>query len=239
MALRQQDLRDLVKKTFEVDSYASKMGEDKNIVTLSFSLYDRSAAEDLVSFFEKGYTFVLDADSTPGEQSDGTYKVYVELERDSDVNDHIIELLSGLDRLTNVDEFRFRYYKSFRSKSATLDNLKNTVPTDPDDYGIKIDENRLNNYKDFFSRSYVDSIDMLDDTIKIDKKFADSVTFEFVDFGDAKEILESQEGKFDVLNSYPEIMYLTKYLGDYAVSKYGDNLVLENEDKALVVRRIR
>jgi hypothetical protein len=239
MALRQQDLRDLVKKTFEVDSYASKMGEDKNIVTLSFSLYDRSAAEDLVSFFEKGYTFVLDADSTPGEQSDGTYKVYVELERDSDVNDHIIELLSGLDRLTNVDEFRFRYYKSFRSKSATLDNLKNTVPTDPDDYGIKIDENRLNNYKDFFSRSYVDSIDMLDDTIKIDKKFADSVTFEFVDFGDAKEILESQEGEFDVLNSYPEIMYLTKYLGDYAVSKYGDNLVLENEDKALVVRRIR
>ena len=238
MALREQDLKDLVKKTFEVDSYASKMGSNKNIVTLSFSLYDKSAAEDLVGFFEKGYQFVLDADSTPGEQSDGTYKVFVELERDSEVPEQIFELLSGLDRLTNVDEFRFRYYKSFRSQEATLENLQNTIPTDPDDYGIKINENRLNNYKEFFNKSYVDSIDMLEDTIKISKKFANPISLEFVDFGEAEEIKESQEGTFDVLNSYPEIMYLTKYIGDYAVSKYGENIVLENEDKALVLRRI-
>lgn len=238
MALREQDLKDLVKKTFEVDSFASKMGEDKNIVTLSFSLYDKSAAEDLVNFFEKGYTFVLDADATPGEQSDGTYKVFVELERQKEVPEQIFELLSGLDRLTNVEEFRFRYYKSFRSHEATLDNLENIIPTDPDDYGISVTENRLNNYKDFFTRSYVDSIDMLENTLRISKKYADPLVFEFVDFGDSETIKESQEGAFDVMNSYPEIMYITKYVGDYAVSKYGENIVLENEDKALVLRRL-
>jgi hypothetical protein len=238
MALREQDLKDLVKKTFEVDSFASKMGEDENIVTLSFSLYDKSAAEDLVSFFEKGYTFVLDADSTPGEQSDGTYKVFVELERQKEVPEQIFELLSGLDRLTNVEEFRFRYYKSFRSHEATLDNLEHIIPTDPDDYGISVTENRLNNYKDFFTRSYVDSIDMLENTLRISKKYADPLVFEFVDFGDSETIKESQEGAFDVMNSYPEIMYITKYVGDYAVSKYGENIVLENEDKALVLRRL-
>jgi hypothetical protein len=93
MGLRAQDLKDLVKKTFEVDSYASKMGEDDSIITLSFSLYDKSAAEDLVGFFEKGYQFVLDADATPGEQSDGTYKVFVEIERDSDAAENIHSLL--------------------------------------------------------------------------------------------------------------------------------------------------
>ena len=48
MGLRNGDLKDLVYDVFEIDSYASKMGEDKNIVTLSFSVKDRSPADDLV-----------------------------------------------------------------------------------------------------------------------------------------------------------------------------------------------
>jgi len=239
MGLRKGSLKDLVEKTFEIDSYKSKMGEDKNIVVLAFSIKDRAAAEDLVSFFEKGYEYVLDADSTPGEQRDGTYKVFVELERDRDVVEHICDLKDGLERLAGRKDFRFRYYKNFRSEEATSSNLADKVPTDPDQYGISIEENRLNNYKDFFNRSYLDEISMLDDHLVLKKKWADPLDFEFVDFGDAIEIKESQEGTFDVLNAYPEIMYLTKYIGDYAVSKYGDNIVLENEDKALVLRRLR
>ena len=38
----------------------------------------------LENFIEKGYPFVLDADVTSGEQSDGTYKVFVEIERNKD-----------------------------------------------------------------------------------------------------------------------------------------------------------
>jgi len=238
MGLRAQDLKDLVKKTFEVDSYASKMGEDDSIITLSFSLYDKSAAEDLVGFFEKGYQFVLDADSTPGEQSDGTYKVFVEIERDSDAAENIQSLLDGLDKLTNVEEFRFRYYKSFRSKPATLENIEATVPTDPDNYGVTVSENKLNNYTDFFNKGFVDSVYMNENQLHIEKKWADPLVFEFVEFGDAETVTESQEGAFDIVNAYPEIMYLTKYVGDYAVSKYGENIVFENEDKALVVRRL-
>jgi len=238
MGLRAQDLKDLVKKTFEVDSYASKMGEDDSIITLSFSLYDKSAAEDLVGFFEKGYQFVLDADSTPGEQSDGTYKVFVEIERDSDAAENIQSLLDGLDKLTNVEEFRFRYYKSFRSQPATLENIEATVPTDPDNYGVTVSENKLNNYTDFFNKGFVDSVYMNENQLHIEKKWADPLVFEFVEFGDAETVTESQEGAFDIVNAYPEIMYLTKYVGDYAVSKYGENIVFENEDKALVVRRL-
>jgi len=238
MGLKAQDLKDLVKKTFEVDSYASKMGEDDSIITLSFSLYDRSAAEDLVGFFEKGYQFVLDADATPGEQSDGTYKVFVEIERDSDAAENIHSLLDGLDKLTNVEEFRFRYYKSFRSKPATLENLEQTVPADPDNYGVTVSENKLNNYTDFFNKGFVDTVYMNENQLHIEKKWADPLVFEFLEFGDAETVTESQEGAFDIMNAYPEIMYLTKYVGDYAVSKYGENIVLENEDKALVLRRL-
>lgn len=237
MGLRKGDLRDLVEKVFEIDSYKSKLGADSNVVTLSFSTKTKAAVDDLSSFFERGYEFVLDADATAGEQSDGTYKVFVELERNRNVHDEIIEIIQGLVRLTEKDDFRFRYYKSFRSHRATIENIKEIVPSDPDDYGISINENRLNNYKEFFTRSYVDDISMLENHLTIKKKWADPLNFEFIDFGNAVEIKESQEGTFDVLNAYPEIMYLTKYIGDYAVSKYGENIVLENEDKALVLRR--
>lgn len=238
MGLRKNDLKDLVEKVFEVDGFKSKMGDDANIVTVSFSVKTKDAADDLASFFERGYNFVLDADATPGEQRDGTYKVFVELERDKDIYDNIMQLISGLEKLTNLNNFRFRYYKSFRSQEATQENLELVVPNNPDDYGITISENRLNNYKEFFSRSYVDNIFMLENNLSIKKKWADPLNFEFIDFGNATQIKESQKGTFDVLASYPEIMYLTKYIGDYAVSKYGENIVLENEDKALVLRRI-
>jgi len=65
MGLKANDLKHMLEDIFEIDSYASKMGDDKNIVTLSFSLKDSSAAQDLTNFLEKGYDFILDADATP------------------------------------------------------------------------------------------------------------------------------------------------------------------------------
>jgi hypothetical protein len=239
MGLRKNDLKDLVEKVFEIDSYASKMGEDENIITLAFSLKDKAAAEDLSGFFEKGYDYVIDADSTPGEQRDGTYKVFVELERERQSIDQIVELVQGLERLTSIRDFRFRYYKNFRSQEFNRENLESIIPTDPENYGVTVDKLKLENYENFFDKSYVDSISLKENWLTIKKKWADPLDFEFIDFGDAREIKESQTGTFDVLNSYPEIMYITKYIGDYAVSKYGNNLVLENGDKALVLRRLR
>ena len=41
MGLQAGDLKNMMYDIFEVDSYASKMGDDKNIVTLSFSVMER------------------------------------------------------------------------------------------------------------------------------------------------------------------------------------------------------
>ena len=51
---------------FEVDSYTSKMGEDKDIVVVSFTMKDKAPADDLVKFLESGYSFILDADVSAG-----------------------------------------------------------------------------------------------------------------------------------------------------------------------------
>ena len=65
--LQYKDLEGMMKSTIHVDEFSSKMGEDEDIIVLSFFVRDRQAAKDLVSWFEKGYDFVLDADMSPGE----------------------------------------------------------------------------------------------------------------------------------------------------------------------------
>jgi hypothetical protein len=238
MTLRQGDLRDLVYNVMEIDSFKSKMGSDENIVTVAISVKTKEAADDLVSFFEKGYGFILDADATSGEQADGTYKVFVELERNSDTSHQIVELADGMRNLSNLEEIRFRYYKSFKSQPLTQDSLDEMLPNDPSLYDIMISESRLENYKNFFNRSYLDSIEMIEDTLRVKKVYADPLEFKFVDFGDRETIRESIQEKINV-NDFAEIIFLSKYIGDYNITKYGSKLVLENQGKSLVVERIQ
>ena len=155
MTLKQHDLRDLVSEVIEIDSDKSKMGADEDIITITFSTITRESAQDLTNFLERGYTFVLDADTTASEQSDGTYKVFVEIERDKQAGENIMELADGVKNLANVD-LRFRYYKEFRSKELTQTALEEVMPMDPDLYGVDQkgmnEDLSLNNYKDFFSK---------------------------------------------------------------------------------------
>jgi hypothetical protein len=238
MTLRQGDLRDLVYNVLEIDSFKSKMGSDENIITIAVSVKTKEAADDLVGFFEKGYGFILDADATSGEQADGTYKVFVELERNNDASSQIVELADGIRNLSNVDEIKFRYYKSFKSQPLTKEAVDEMVPNDPSVYDIMISESRIENYKHFFNKSYLDSIEMIEDTLRIKKIYSDPLEFKFVDFGDQEHIQESIKEKINV-NDFAEIIYLSKYIGDYNITKYGNKLVLENQGKSLVIERIQ
>ena len=145
MGLRKGDLTGLLYKIFEVDTYQSKLGKDENIITLSFSIKENSPAIDFANFIETGYDFVLDADPTPGEQPDGTYKVFIEIERDKYAPANIEKMLYGLTQVTGIKDFRFRYHKQFRSEEATLENLEETIPLDKNMYELKVAKSKADN----------------------------------------------------------------------------------------------
>ena len=64
--LKAGDLEGVVNKQFSVDRFKSKMGDDRNIMVLAFSVDGMAPAKDLERFAETGYKEVLDADATPG-----------------------------------------------------------------------------------------------------------------------------------------------------------------------------
>lgn len=237
MGLKANDLVDLVKPVFEIDSYQSKMGNDADIMVLSFTVLEKAAADDLVKFVESGYSFVLDADATSGEQSDGYYRVYIEMEREEEAPQQVAELLDGISKLTGRN-FKYRYYKSFDLHEVDVESMSKTIPLTKDDYEKVVNESNMNNFKNFFTKSYVNDIVMENDQLTIKKAYADPVAFKVINFGLKQSILESIEEKINV-NDYAEILFLTKYVGDYNVTKFGDKTItLENNGYTLVVERI-
>jgi hypothetical protein len=232
MGLLKNDLAHMVDNIIEIDSYKSKMGNDSDIVTLAFSIHGNEPAKDLENFIEKGYPFVLDADVTSGEQSDGTYKVFVEIERTKDIPMQIIEIADGVSKLSDLEKMKFRYYKNFKSKDLDEDNLA-TIPVDKESYDIAVNETQYENYKNFFTKSYAESIDMLGETLIVKNTYAGPLRFNVTDFGKETMLDETIN-----MNDMAEVIFLTKVLGDYNITKYGDKLVLTNEGYNLHLKRI-
>ena len=130
------DLARLVHSEMHVDEYKSKMGNDEDMVVVSFKVGGKDPATDLVNFIEKGYDWVVDADTSAGEMDDGDYIVFVEMERTPRVPDQIIEMLDDMVHLTEngMEEWRVRYHKDAKDHDCTLEDLKSMIPSTPEDY---------------------------------------------------------------------------------------------------------
>lgn len=236
--LRAKDLKNLVKKVFEIDSYKSKIGDDQDICVLSFTVDAEDPAKDLENFIEMGYSFVLDSDTTPGELDDGQYRVYVELERNKHVGEQVFEIVEGVKKITGLEDMRFRYFKNFKSELASEENLTAAIPKDRNAYNIATEENRLNNFSEFFKRSYADSIVVLDESITFKRTYSGPVSFEIIASGPRQTIYSTVEGPI-LLESkdMAEVMFLTKVIGNYNITKVGNTFIFENDGWAVALTR--
>lgn len=238
MSLKAGDLRHFVKKVFEIDSFRSKIGDDEHTVVLSFTVEHEDPAKDLENFIEMGYSFVLDADVSPGELDDGTYKVFVELERNRHVAEQIREIVNGVEKLTDEPDMRFRYFKSFRSKDATEENLAAIVPMDKDSYKTATERHKLDNFQEFFVNSYADEIKLLDESISFKRAYAEPITFKVITSGPKQTVYESITGPI-MLESKDmgEILFLSKYIGNYNITKIDNKFIFEHNGWAVALER--
>jgi hypothetical protein len=237
-ALRANDLKNLIKNVFDIDSHKSKIGNDRDIVVLSFTVESKNPAEDLEHFFEMGYQFVMDAEATTGEMDDGKHRVFVEIERSKHIAEQIMELVDGVKKLTGLEDVRFRYHKEFKSQEATEENLSAKIPVDPNSYDQQVQESTLNNFSNFFRNSYVDNISLLGENIKFKRIYKDAIELKIVDFGAKHDIHESLSGAVMLESkSISETIFLTKYIGDFNITKIGNQFIFENKDHALILEK--
>jgi hypothetical protein len=233
--LRPNDLEDMVFNIFEVDAFQSKMGEDRDVCVLSFKVKDRGPARDMMEFIEKGYNFVLDADVSAGEDRHGNYHVFVEVPRGQRLPQYIKDITEGVKRLTGITEWKFRHYKSFKSHDLSEDNLA-IIPQTPTDYDMMLENIRVESIQKFFSKTYKEEMVVEGNTVTINKPFGVKFSFNVVNFGKHDEIQKNITETFKLdTKSMAEVMWLTKVLGDFNISKYGNQFVLEDGKKTMII----
>jgi hypothetical protein len=133
------DLKRLVHNELHIDEYKSKMGTDEDVCVISFKVSGKEPGADLVSFIEKGYDFVLDADVSSGEKEGGDYLVFVELQRSEELPEQIIAIMNDLMNLTEqtIEDWRVRYYKSTVDSELTPEVLADIIPLTSQAYDAK------------------------------------------------------------------------------------------------------
>lgn len=235
--LRANDLEDLVKPIFHIDTYKATTGEDEDIAVLSFEIIGQDAANDLVNFIENGYDFILDASASDGESNKGTYTVFVEIKRGSKISNQIEDLIYGIGELAKINDWKFRYHKDFESKD--IEDIKHIVPDSADAYKRKVENIFENDIKFFFRKSPLDYIDIEKNVLTF-KRFSNRpVKMELKEQGTRTEILSNLKGTIRIdENSTSEAIWLTKYFGNYNITKYDDQFVFEDGNNVLVFKLI-
>lgn len=147
--LESGDLARLIHPELHVDEFKSKLGDDEDVIVLSFKVDSKDPANDLVSFIEKGYEWVLDADVSSGEMDDGSYIVFVELDRNAEAAYNIIDLMEDLMNVTeqNISDWRVRYYKARKETELTRDALESLIPKSPEEYNRKYGQEEIDQLK--------------------------------------------------------------------------------------------
>jgi hypothetical protein len=99
----------------------------------------QAAASDLETFLEKGYDWILDAETSAGEIEDSYYLVFVEAERRSDYPKKFMSLLSDLKNITDIEDSDWTMLPYLGTKkdpryNLTQNNIATHVPLSPKKY---------------------------------------------------------------------------------------------------------
>jgi hypothetical protein len=102
-----------------------------------------------------------------------------------------------------------------------------------------IREKKLESYENFFNKSMLESIALEENVIKFKKIYAEPLMFKLVNSGHISAVMESIEDRIQVShNDFAEVMFLTKYLGNYNITKHGNKFMLENRNYAILLEKI-
>lgn len=144
------DMKNQIDPIVTIDEYAAKMGEDSDIVTVTFKTKSKQAGRDLESWLELGYDYVLDASTSDGELEPGTWLVFAEMQRKSNVPKKVVQILKDLKTLTGLEIEDWTVVVDETQYKADEDQLKTAIILTPKDYDAikgKETEEELNEYR--------------------------------------------------------------------------------------------
>jgi hypothetical protein len=237
--LRSGDLKDMISHKFTIDQYKSKMGLDNDIMVLAFRIKEKYPAIDAMEFCEKSFSFILDADISTGEEEDGQYCLFVELDRSPKTVDQIDEMLKGFEKLCGCDSWRFKYFKDIDSHEFSKEAIKDFVPLTPDDYKERVKENKMTEVSEFLGQGVAEVEDISENNVVTMKKpYTGSLDLKLHAIGDYDTVVGNIPGGIQLdESSNGEVLFLEKYLGVSGIHKIDGMFIIPKDNQVLVVSK--
>jgi hypothetical protein len=133
-SLQQLDFENQLIPMLEIDQYASTIGTDADFITLSFTVKSKPGSDDLVNWLERGYDWIVDAETSPGEVTNGKFLVFAELNRRSHSPKRIMEILEDLETLTGLDAEEWKLKIGDKMYPASQETIKQHIALSPLEY---------------------------------------------------------------------------------------------------------
>ncbi len=110
--LRVGDLENLVSPKVSIDEFEAKSGSDKEVLVVAFYVKDDEPAMDLATFIERGSHKIIDTEVSPAPDDDGHYLVFVELNKDDNTMQTVLDILKDMKQLVDIKTWEFNFHKN-------------------------------------------------------------------------------------------------------------------------------
>jgi hypothetical protein len=175
-----------------------------------------------------------------GEEANGQYQVFVEMERTRELPSQLKHLLDGIGQLTGNRDWRFRYQKANSSLPFNEETVMENIPLSQEDYDSKITEIKTTDLKGFFNQGTVELTLESNSMIRFNKVYSGEVSAKFIAIGDYEDVKNIVPGAISLdEGSQTQVLFLNKFLGNYEINKIGNKFLIKNGDQAVVLEKDR
>jgi len=138
-----EDLKGLVSSNIMIDLHKPKIGSEEDTVVVAFDVTYEDPAKDLANFIETGSVEHLDVEVAGAPDEDGSWKVFVEFQRDTELFEKIQDMLNSVDQITSRDDGEWTY-RAF--------NVKKEVKFDRENFRRDITDSRYEYRKQYLGK---------------------------------------------------------------------------------------
>jgi hypothetical protein len=240
--LQRKSLDYLVQPVVSIDEFESKIS-DKRAIVVGFYCGDKDPATDLSNFIDKSSQPILDTEVSPAPTLEGYYVVWVELSRNKEFPQILLDLLSEVDNLTNVDKWEFQSPGQKDPIDLTKENLIKILILDPneiielsdDESTDNSEEEPTDNSEEDASNDDVPQLEEFWLSAVVDKILLENSTVTLYRFDEERsyKIIEKLPSEIDFLFENTEGKILQTWLGPaYNVYPAKNGFIVESGDKA-------
>ena len=251
--LERHSLQYLVSPLLSIDEYESKI-DDRRMIVTGFHVRDYQPARDLSQFIEKSSIRPSDTEVSPAPTDDGFYLVFVEMSRDDDYPDRVIEMVQQVQNLTGEEEWKFQAYGEEEPRKLTAKAIRDAVNLDRNKVEIEPEDGDAQAKKPigppkvpeqpkvtaaeaigaFMRASLCESVQIADQFLRIQNAGSERI-YRIRDWRNSKSSIPvfGLDIGSDVLR---EAMILERWLGpSYQVDTADDSLVISDGERTLIL----